>query len=522
MNPDADGWSTNTAQRLLFETSPTKEVQKEVKNYASLSAWQVSELGETRIRGLWLLHARNMLEPQQVLNALHSFDPAVRRQGLVLAEHLTTIPEYLKENILRLADNPDPHVRLQLAFTLGSIPLPQAEKAQALLKLAAHPEADEWLHVAVLSSVRQIEFVTLRIAFEERRIRPSFLERLAAIISRAYPIDQVMQDGFLQRMKRETLTDRHIAIIQGLGPAFVRKQAELVLKLLNFVKEQKLEVRRQNAISVLGLVPYIDAEPILHTLLQSQEPPAIQQAALQALSRHADPQVGQIVLELWPSWSPAIRREAQEVLFSRPIFIEQMLAAVEENRFPIRQLDPARRDRLLHHPNSSIRNRAQKLLSSEVASARSDAVKKYQSSLTMTGDISRGKLLFQKNCATCHQFDGQGFAVGPDLHSALGNKTKEALLIDILDPNREVDSRYINYIITTKQGRTITGTISSESASSVTLRRAEGVEETCLRSDIDEIQGTGKSLMPENLEEQLNQQDIADVIGYLLTVRAKK
>jgi hypothetical protein len=54
------------------------------------------------------------------------------------------------------------------------------------------------------------------------------------------------------------------------------------------------------------------------------------------------------------------------------------------------------------------------------------------------------------------------------------------------------------------------------------LRRAEGVEETCLRSDIDEIQGTGKSLMPENLEEQLNQQDIADVIGYLLTVRAKK
>jgi putative membrane-bound dehydrogenase-like protein len=522
MNLDADGWSANTAQRLLFETSPTKEIQEEIKKYASLSAWEVNELGETRIRALWLLQAWNLLHAREVLNALQSPNPALQKQGLILVEHLLPPPLWLKEYILQLAEDSDPHVRLQLAFSLGEIQLPENEKAQALVRLAAHPEADQWLHVAVLSSVREVEFLTLRLAFDERRIRASFLEQLSAIISRAYPIDQLMQVGFLQRIKRGTLTDRHIAIIQGLGAAFVGKQPDLVAKLLSFVKEQKQESRRQKAISVLGLVPFADAEAILRTLLQSQEPPYIQQAALLALSRHADPQVGKIVLELWPTWSPSIRREAQEVLFSRPAFIEQMLSAVEENRFPIRQLDPARREQLLHHPYSGIRKRAQKLLSSETANARSDVLKRYQSSLTMTADVQKGKVLFQKNCATCHQFDGQGFAVGPDLHSALGNKTKEALLIDILDPNREVDSRYVNYIITTKQGRTITGTISSESASSVTLRRAEGVEETCLRADIDEIKGTGKSLMPENLEEQLGPQDIADVMGYLLAVRAKK
>jgi putative heme-binding domain-containing protein len=229
-----------------------------------------------------------------------------------------------------------------------------------------------------------------------------------------------------------------------------------------------------------------------------------------------------LILDLWIVWSPSIRREAQEVLFSRQAFLEQMLAAAEKHHFLIGQLDPARRDQLLHHPSASVRKRAQSLLSPQALSPRSEVLKKYQPSLTMSSDVARGKTLFQKNCATCHQFDGQGYPVGPDLHSALGNKTKEALLIDILDPNREVDSRYVNYIITTKQGRTITGTISSESASSVTLRRAEGVEETCLRNDIDEIQGTDKSLMPENLEEQLNQQDVADVIGYLLAVRGKK
>ena len=64
--------------------------------------------------------------------------------------------------------------------------------------------------------------------------------------------------------------------------------------------------------------------------------------------------------------------------------------------------------------------------------------------------------------------------------------------------------------------------IASESAQSVTLRRAEGVEETCLRGDIDELQGSGKSLMPENFEEQLNPQDVADLIGYLLAARSRK
>jgi putative heme-binding domain-containing protein len=107
-----------------------------------------------------------------------------------------------------------------------------------------------------------------------------------------------------------------------------------------------------------------------------------------------------------------------------------------------------------------------------------------------------------------------GFIVGPDL-AALANKSPEYLLISILDPSKEVDSRYIEYVATTKAGRTFTGILASETATSITLKGQEGKEQSLLRADLDELQSTGKSLMPEGLEKDLTKQDLADVIAYL-------
>ena len=55
MDKTADEWSANTAQRLLIERQVPEEIRNEVKRYASLSAWEVHELGEVRIRALWLI-----------------------------------------------------------------------------------------------------------------------------------------------------------------------------------------------------------------------------------------------------------------------------------------------------------------------------------------------------------------------------------------------------------------------------------------------------------------------------------
>ncbi len=140
----------------------------------------------------------------------------------------------------------------------------------------------------------------------------------------------------------------------------------------------------------------------------------------------------------------------------------------------------------------------------------------------MHADPDQGKAVFKKTCATCHRLENEGTEVGPDLLSALRNKNRETLLIDILDPSREVDPRYVSYIVTNKAGRVFTGMIAAETASSITLRRAERAEDTLLRTDVDTVQATAKSLMPEGLETQLSKQNVADLIAYLQSAAGTK
>ena len=101
----------------------------------------------------------------------------------------------------------------------------------------------------------------------------------------------------------------------------------------------------------------------------------------------------------------------------------------------------------------------------------------------------------------------------------LANKTKDSLLVDLLDPNRDVDPRYVNYVAVLQDGRTATGLIAAETTTSVTLRRSGGFDETILRTDIDRLTSTGTSVMPEGLEQSIGVQEAADLVSFLLTQR---
>ena len=90
-------------------------------------------------------------------------------------------------------------------------------------------------------------------------------------------------------------------------------------------------------------------------------------------------------------------------------------------------------------------------------------------------------------------------------------------MTQILEPNRFVPPNYVQYLVSDRSGRVFSGLIASETPSSLTLRRAEGAEDTILRSQIEELASTGKSLMPENFATKLTHQEMADLIAYLLS-----
>jgi putative heme-binding domain-containing protein len=243
---------------------------------------------------------------------------------------------------------------------------------------------------------------------------------------------------------------------------------------------------------------------------------------VRSLSAHNQPAVAPLLLKGWASFGPTVRREVAEALLSRPERVKTLLEAIAQNKVVAGQLEPARLEQLQKYPDAAVRKQAATLLAGQVAPARQKVVDDYKAALDLKGELSRGKLVFKKNCATCHRLENEGVEVGADLQSVLPNKTPERLLVDILDPSREVDPRYIDYVVVLTSGKLMTGLIATESAASLTLRRAEKAEDTILRSQIESITATAKSLMPDGLERQLSRQDLADLISYLQALATKK
>jgi putative heme-binding domain-containing protein len=90
----------------------------------------------------------------------------------------------------------------------------------------------------------------------------------------------------------------------------------------------------------------------------------------------------------------------------------------------------------------------------------------------------------------------------------------------VLDPNFYVPPQYVQYVAVDRKGRTYTGILAEQTSTSISLKREKDAVDTLLRSNIEELSSTGKSLMPEGLEKKLSRQDMADLIAYLQTVQA--
>ena len=132
------------------------------------------------------------------------------------------------------------------------------------------------------------------------------------------------------------------------------------------------------------------------------------------------------------------------------------------------------------------------------------------------GVAERGRAVFQKNCTPCHKFKEIGTEVGPSI-AARQDKSNDGLLREILDPNRAIDQRYISYVAVTSDGVVKTGILAEETGNAITLVGQNGEKTVLLRSQIDSLTSSGKSLMPEGLEKQMTPAEVADLIKFLAT-----
>lgn len=153
-------------------------------------------------------------------------------------------------------------------------------------------------------------------------------------------------------------------------------------------------------------------------------------------------------------------------------------------------------------------------------SPRREVLDAYRPALARAGDPKVGAAIFKKSCVACHRIEGEGNAVGPDLLT-LSDASPEALLIAILDPNRAFEAKYSDYVVQAKDGRVLSGLIAGETANAITLLRPDGRQDVLLRSEIEAVAATGRSLMPEGLEKEINPRDLADLIAYVAALRSQ-
>jgi putative membrane-bound dehydrogenase-like protein len=531
---DDNYWWRINAQRLLVERQD-KSVVPALESLARSGA-----AAPTRVHALHTLAGIRSLTPDVIGRGAHDDDAEVRVHSLQLSESDSAIYQPLLNAILSAVDDPAPQVRFQAAYSLGALAV---NVAAPLATLLSRDGADPWLQGAALSSAGRIAPDLLATLIHD----PAFLRvphsagvltQLATVIG-GHGDDASLVRAFSMLAGQPDAATWPVAVLDGLGQGLqngkrsLRKLweqpppalAEAVKGVLPIFKHAAVVAadpkaalaERATALRRLGYGPFAVGVDALAAALGPENPPQLQAAAVQALSAHDNPKIADMILEHWEEFGPAVRGEAVEALCARPARLTKLLDAIEAKRIAAGQIESPRRQQTLRIPNAAIRKRAADLFANAGNPDRKKVIEEYIPALELKADTARGQQVFARVCSTCHKLGDLGHDVGPDLHAALGNKTKDALIIDILDPNREVDPRFVNYQVTTKAGRMVTGLLAVETPASVTLRRADKAEDTILRAQIESMAATRQSLMPEELEKQLTKQDLADVIAYLLT-----
>ncbi len=137
------------------------------------------------------------------------------------------------------------------------------------------------------------------------------------------------------------------------------------------------------------------------------------------------------------------------------------------------------------------------------------------------GDAASGERIFFHNksagCAKCHQVDGRGGKIGPDLTVGARNLDRRRLIESILSPSKEIAPQFTVWNVLTTDGRTQTGILLSEQAKEATQTFGDtsGKTFTVKIADVESRTPQQLSIMPTGLERQMTTQEFRDLLAFL-------
>jgi putative heme-binding domain-containing protein len=525
----ADQWWRERAQRLLLEKRDRAAIPGVEKIAAS------SPRAESRTLALWVLRDLKAVSSGTLAAALKDKDARVREQAVQIAEEQLTQSQNLMPAVVTAANDSDPRVRFCAALALGTVT--DARAVPALAAIAARDGTDRWTRAAVLSGIgsRMDDFLA---AFQAQKgADPKAFAAVMEQLGRMFGTGATTEAG--KKFLSDVLASKgelswRISSVLGLAEglrgrgkggaagaaevfadspelqAFYRAAAERALD------ERATPAERASAVSLLGNTTVELAAPVLGKLLDTRQPPELQIQAIRAIERLGDPRVAALLItkENWPRYTPQIREAVLATLTSKPALIDVLFDGLRQKVIAPVDVSSTRRSQLLKHTDAKVRAAAEELFKNLEGGDRMEVYRKYRELLGTSNDVARGRETFMRICAACHTYNGTGGKVGPDL-TGIRNQPADAVLLHIIVPNYEVYPTYQTLMVTTKDGRSISGWLSAEAEGSLTLRTAAGTEETVLRANVASLVATGLSLMPDGLEQAMEKADMMNLVAFL-------
>lgn len=560
------------AQRLLVEGGQ-KDVVPALLALARDTGVDEIGLNVSVIHALWTLHGLGALDGSNAeattvtVAALRHPSAGVRRNAVQTlprtAESATAI---LDAGLLR---DGDPQVRLLALLALADQPATEAA-GKAIVAALNEPQntGDRWIPDAATAAAAKNSEPFLR-AMTARQEPSDKLLAVAAIISEHYarsaPVDSIgavvgrlveadpkVGDAIVRGLAKgwptrqlPKLDERLESDLEKLAARIAPERRGLVIKLASLWGSKRFDkytaevtstllakaqteslgfdARIAAARELVGTRP-TDARVVqqLLDLITPRTPPDIATGLLGAVQLSEDTGTGKLVLQRLPGLTPAIRAAGMAALLSRPEWTRALLDAANEGTVKLTDLTLDQRRSLTEHPDPRIGGRARNLLARGGALPNSDRQKVIDELISVTkakGKAEAGKLVFKDQCAKCHVHGSEGTRIGPDL-TGMAVHTKEHLIVEMLDPSRSVEANFRIYTVITKNGQVRAGLLASESRTAIELFDAEGKKHTILRSDIEEMAGSAKSLMPDGFEKQVTREQLTDLLEFL-TQRGK-
>jgi putative membrane-bound dehydrogenase-like protein len=249
--------------------------------------------------------------------------------------------------------------------------------------------------------------------------------------------------------------------------------------------------------------------------ITSLTPPTLASGLVGAITESKDAAAAGAVIGRWNEFTPSVKRSAVFALMRRAEWASSLLGAVEKGTIAKTDLAADQWAQMKQSPNKDIAALAAKVsaVPGAVSADRADIVKKLMPLAAEHGDPTRGKVVFDSNCASCHTINGAGGKIGPEL-TGVGARARSEILMAIIDPNQSVEANFRLWNVTLKDGDSYSGRLEAETQNSVEILDTAGQKHVVQRKDIETLEGTMQSIMPIGFE-LLPADDLKGLLEYL-------